>query len=103
MTKTEKIAREFSRLLKEKLATKSNQLIRELNRPYIDLFEAMVRQNIEKIEKGDITHEYLNSKEVMAEAFEHVMGYEADGMSDVDIELWEKAWQLADESNFYEF
>jgi len=47
-----------------------------------------------------VTHDYLDSNEVMAAAFENVFGRQSDPASDEDADLWNKAWSLSKERLF---
>jgi hypothetical protein len=47
-----------------------------------------------------VTHDYLDSNEVMAAAFENVFGREIDPGSQEDADLWNKAWSLSKKRYF---
>lgn len=67
-----------------------------------DQFEYVVNmQPINHIPNACYSHNFCDANEVMHEAFKRVMGREIDNDSDEDTELWEAAWSLAKENNFY--
>ena len=48
------------------------------------------------------SHDHIDANMVMAPAFEEVMGHEVDSESEVDADIWNKAWDLVKLNGFSE-
>ena len=83
------IAVEFSKQLKRMLEPQ--------------IFDEMLRQHIEEdaVNKDTcVSHEYCDSNEAMIIAFENCLGYALD-INPTDLAIYNQAWELAKQNNFY--
>jgi len=85
MDNANKIAREFSAMVRKELAN--------------DLPEIIRRNNSPEYMGACATHDFTDSNLIMAESFESVMGREFDSSAQ-DSALWNRAWDIARVAGF---
>ncbi len=84
----EKLAKEFSSILRTFLNKEEmDQIVATNKEPGNEEFCA--------------THTYCDPNEIMAEAFENVIGREYSYEKDEDVDLWNAAWSMAKKNEFY--
>lgn len=91
-TKTEKLAREFAKLMRRDLTAAQMKKANALNAK----------------DSKDVchTHDFIDANMTMAEAFERVVGHspevhQEDEASRADVALWNSAWDIAKAARFF--
>lgn len=85
--------------LKESLARKFSAIMRDWLTPQ-QMAEVIRLNKTEAYLGACATHNYCDSNMAMAEAFESVIGREPDVSSDSDCDMWNHAWDIAQENEF---
>ena len=88
----------------------TDQIIKELARSFSQLLKQYLTEDqiLEIIKRNDLpqyfgccaTHDFLDSNMVMDEAFTEVMGREINIQSDLDLNIWNQAWNEAKKEKF---
>ncbi len=92
MSNTEKLAREFARLLKIEVGE--------------DDFNTIAKQT-EKYKTAGVdtcvSHDFCDSNMLMNDAFNNLYGEDINPINALDLQLVNEAWELAKEQNFWAF
>jgi hypothetical protein len=87
MNTTEKLAREFARLIRLAITNPGAM--------------HFIQENSDPNDAVCYTGDYCDSNMVMDEAFTKVTGHEIDMENDADRDLWNEAWTMAKANRFY--